>query len=164
MTTEVLLEGALEEQATPQEQHLARTAELRLRHLLEAATFPSPARASLELRFREEGQEKVEVVVLPSSVLRSLNLLLDAHASGTSVVLLPSHGELTPNQAAEVLGVSRPYLIKLLDENKISFRLVGTHRRIRVDALNVYRQREEERQLEVMARLQEQAQELNMGY
>lgn len=168
MTTELLPKGALEDQttaqATPQEQHLARTAELRLRYLLEAATSASSAQASLELRFQEEGQDKVEVVALPSSVLRSLDVLLDAHASGTPVMLLPSHDELTPNQAAQVLGVSRPHLIKLLGENKIPFRLVGAHRRIRVDALNAHLKREEERQLEVMARLQEQAQELAMGY
>lgn len=164
MTTEYFHASALEEQPTQQEQDLARTAELRLRHLLEATTPSSSAQASLELRFREEGKEKVEVVALPSSVLRSLDVLLDAHASGTSVSLLPSNGELTPNQAAEVLGVSRPFLVKLLDAGKIPFRHVGAHRRIRIDALNAYRQREEERQLEVMARLQAQAQELTMGY
>ncbi|HEX8465523.1 MAG TPA: helix-turn-helix domain-containing protein, partial [Abditibacterium sp.] len=86
------------------------------------------------------------------------------NANGHAVTVMPSHGELTPNQAAEMLGVSRPFLIRLLDEGQIPFRRVGAHRRIRIDALEKYRSAEEERQLGVLAQLQAQAQELNMGY
>lgn len=157
MTTDFL---AAEARPTPRDQQIARVAEERLRQLLEVE---APA-VSLELRFREKGEEKVELVALPSSVLRGLDTLLEAHASGTPVSVVPSRQELTPNQAAEVLGVSRPFLVKLLDEGKIPFRRVGAHRRVRLDALHAYLQHEEERQLEVMARLQAQAQELRMGY
>lgn len=76
---------------------------------------------------------------------------------------MPSHDEFTLYQAADVLGVSRPYLSKLLDEGKIPFRCVGAHRRIRVHALNLYQKQEEERQLDVLARLLTQAQELGLS-
>lgn len=157
MTTDFL---TVETRPTPRDQQIARVAEERLRHLLEVE---APA-VSLELRFQEKGEEKVELVALPSSVLRGLDTLLEAHASGTSVSVVPSREELTPNQAAEVLGVSRPFLVKLLDEGKIPFRRVGAHRRIRAEAVEAYQQVEEARQLDVLAKLQAQAQELGMGY
>lgn len=75
-----------------------------------------------------------------------------------------SHDEFTLNQAADVLGVSRPFLIKLLDGGRVPFRRVGAHRRIRVDVLGRYEKQEEERQLDVLARLQGQPQDLGMGY
>lgn len=143
---------------TPQDQQMARDAGTQLRRLLKAK-----APVSVELHFGEEGAE-VEVVALPSSILPQLEAILEAHSGGHEVTLMPSHDEFTLNQAADALGVSRPFLIKLLDEGKIPFRHVGAHRRIRVDALNLYQKQEEERQLDVLARLQAQAQELDMGY
>lgn len=162
-TTQPLVEEVIAGRLTPQDQQMARAAEEQLRRLLEADA-PVSARASLELRFQEDSEERHEVVALPPSALRLLDTILEAHANGHAVTVMPSHGELTPNQAADILGVSRPFLIKLLDEGKIPFRRVGAHRRIRVDALSLYQQQEEKRQLDVLARLQAQAQELGMGY
>lgn len=156
-------EEATQEQPTPQDQQTARAATEQLRRLLESGA-PASARASLECRFREEGEEKVEAVALPLPTLRLLHAVLEAHADGHVVTIMPSPGELRPDQAADALGVSRPFLIKLLDEGQIPFRRAGTQRRIRVDALNSYQKQEEERQLEILARLQAQAQALNMGY
>jgi excisionase family DNA binding protein len=149
---------------TPQEQQVAREAELRLRRLLES-NLEGEELPQVALQFRlAQSDAPLEVVALPLSALRLLDAILEANANGHAVTVMPSHGELTPNQAAEMLGVSRPFLIRLLDEGQIPFRRVGAHRRIRIDALEKYRSAEEERQLGVLAQLQAQAQELNMGY
>ena len=145
---------------TAQDRRAAQIAEQRIRRLLESEA----AQSAVELRLAGTGDEEVEVVALPLSALRLLDAILEANAQGHAVTVMPSHGELTPNQAAEMMGVSRPYLVKLLDEGAIPFRRVGAHRRIRVDALSLYQQAEEKRQLELLAALQAQAQELEMGY
>ena len=152
-------EEPTQEPLTLQDQQMARAAGTQLRRLLKVGTS-----VSVELHIGKEGEEKVEVVALPLSALRPLNAIVESHATGHAVTVVPSHDELTPNQAADALGVSRSLLIKLLDEGKIPFRRDGTQRRIRVDALNFYQKQEEERQLRVLARLQTEAQELGMGY
>ena len=150
---------------TLQEQQMARAAESRLRRLLEGNPEGGELpQAALQFRLAKDSNAPLEVVALPLSALRLLDAILEANANGHAVTVMPSHGELTPNQASEMLGVSRPFLIKLLDEGHIPFRRVGAHRRIRIDALENYRRAEEERQLSVLAQLQAQAQELNMGY
>lgn len=158
-TSKTTSEEAARGQLTPEDQQMAHDAGKQLRRLLKAGAL-----VSMELFFREEGEEKVEVVALPPSVLRLLDAILEAHAGGHEVTIMLSHDEFTLNQAADVLGVSRPFLIKLLDEGKIPSRRVGAHRRVGVDALNRYQRQEEEHQLDILARLQAQAQDLSMGY
>ena len=146
-------------QITVQDRQTAEVAEPRMRRLLDES---GADQATIE--FRLAGASEAENVVLPLSALRLLDAILEANANGQAVTVVPLHDEFTPNQAAERLGVSRPYLVKLLDEGRIPFRRVGAHRRIRVDALSRYQEEEEQRQLEVLAQLQAQAQELGLGY
>jgi excisionase family DNA binding protein len=80
----------------------------------------------------------------PAFALRLLAQVLEEMAAGRPVTLIPSNAELTTHQAADLLGVSRPYLIKQLEAGKIPFRKVGTHRRIRYDDLRAYQERERE--------------------
>lgn len=79
-----------------------------------------------------------ETVRLPRDIALILHEVLVNVAAGTPVSVLPTHAELTTQQAADLLNVSRPYLIKLLDEGHLAHRKVGTHRRIRLDDLKAY--------------------------
>jgi excisionase family DNA binding protein len=105
-----------------------------------------------------------EVLVLPSAVKTLLILLLTEMSRGNAVRIIPIHAELTTQEAAEFLNVSRPHVIKLLERGEIKFHMTGTHRRIRFEELAEYRRRKEAERDEAMRELAEQAQELGMGY
>lgn len=75
-----------------------------------------------------------------------------------------SSRELNIQQAADILGVSRSFLIARVKERAIPFRKVGTHRRIRYDDLMKYKRAVHEKRYKVLEKLAAQAQELNMGY
>ncbi|MEO9335995.1 helix-turn-helix domain-containing protein [Mesorhizobium sp. SB112] len=128
------------------------------------------AQASRQLsRTKHEGAElKVQVgnetLRLPKSVGDLLYRLLTEMAQGNAVTIIPIHAELTTQEAADYLNVSRPYLIRLLEEGKLPFSLVGTHRRVKFSDLAAYRKSTEEDRKKVMEELAAQAQELGMGY
>jgi excisionase family DNA binding protein len=96
--------------------------------------------------------------------MRLLAEALRQVAMGKGVVVLPLDAEISTQQAADILNVSRPYLVGLLEENEIPFRRVGSRRRVRLlDVLN-YKRRNDEERMKVLDELAAQAQELNMGY
>jgi len=145
--------------------------------LLERPTMPSAddaelaAEASRQLsRVRREGAElRVQIdggetLRLPKSVSNLLYLLLTEMAQGNAVTLIPIHAELTTQEAADYLNVSRHYLIRLLKEGKVKFSMVGTHRRVKFSDLEAYRKASEEERQRVMEELAAQAQDLGMGY
>jgi len=77
---------------------------------------------------------------VPPHVLRLLSQVLALMARQQTFVLYPETSELTTKQAAEVLGVSRPFLIRLLEAGEIDFRKVGRHRRVRMKDILAYKQ------------------------
>ncbi|MBF6423399.1 helix-turn-helix domain-containing protein [Nocardia cyriacigeorgica] len=83
-------------------------------------------------------------LIVPRAAVDLLAFVLAEAANGRGVTIVPSDAELTTQQAADMLNVSRPYLVGLLEAGDIPFRLVGTHRRIRFDDLRDYQRRLEE--------------------
>ncbi len=86
------------------------------------------------------------LVHLPAAVYEVLSQVITAMRAGRAIAVAPLAQRLTTQEAADLLGVSRPTLIKLLEEGKISFEKPGRHRRVRLDDLLAYRdQRRQER-------------------
>lgn len=106
------------------------------------------------------GQE----LTLPSAVRTLLVHLLTEMSRGNAVTLMPVHAELTTQEAAGYLNVSRPYLVGLLEKGKIKFHQVGTHRRVKFHDLKSYKDIQDQESAAAMDELAVQAQELKMGY
>jgi excisionase family DNA binding protein len=97
------------------------------------------------------GSSPGDRVALPAEVYRMLRQVVEALRQGFAVTVAPLAQTLTTQQAADLFGVSRPTVIKLLDEDRIPFERVGTHRRILLRDLLVYR---EQRRAEQYAALE----------
>lgn len=95
----------------------------------------------VRLLLAEDGTE----LVMPRPVLELLARALTHMAAGHSVSVVPAHTELTTQQAADLLNVSRPFLIGLLDAGKIDYRKVGKHRRVRAASLLRYMRTDDQR-------------------
>lgn len=112
---------------------------------------------SLTLRVQEADQEKP--IELPAGAVALLLDILEAMAAGRGVTIIPENAEMTTFEAAEMLNVSRPYLIKLLEEGAIPHRKVGKHRRIRMEDLMAYKARDDRERDAVLDQLVREAQE-----
>jgi excisionase family DNA binding protein len=120
-------------------------------------------RASVRIQLLDDGKES-EAVAVPASALRLFLHLLAEMSQGHAVTLIPTHAELTTQQAADLLNVSRPYLVKLLDEGKIPCRTVGKFRRVRFNDLMTYKRKDDKTRAKILDQLAAEAQELEMGY
>lgn len=116
----------------------------------------------LTLRVTDADQERP--IELPAGAVALLMGILEAMAAGRGVTLMPENTELTTVQAAEMLNVSRPFLIKLLDEGMIPHRKVGKHRRIRMEDVMAYKAAIDREREAVLDQLVSEAQEQDMGY
>lgn len=103
-------------------------------------------------------------VELPTSALRLLVEILAELAAGNAVQVVPVHAELTTQEAADLLNVSRPHLIKLLESGDLSYHKTGKHRRVRFADLMDYKNRRDTASEQAMLLLTEQAQALKTGY
>ncbi len=124
----------------------------------EAALLASHVQSSAVL---EIGGKKL---TLSLEMIQILKDCLEPISQGRMVRVVPLETELSTQEAAELLGVSRPYLIQLLEGGEIPYRKVGTHRRIRAQDLYAYRQRAIEQGRRLASELTQEAQELGLGY
>ncbi len=101
---------------------------------------------------------------IPASALRLLNEILKEMAKGNAVTLIPVHAMLTTQEAADILNVSRPFFVGLLEAGKIPYQRLGSHRRILFRDLMAFKEKAACDREEALRLLTEEAQELDMGY
>lgn len=114
-----------------------------IRGLAEILEFQSPTRKQDRPRFVGPDGRAVEI---PDTVLHLLIRVVEVLARGDAVTVVPIGKQLTTQQAANILNVSRQYLVRLLDEGRIPYTKTGTHRRVKIeDVLEFKRTRDAER-------------------
>ena len=94
----------------------------------------------------------------------ALSGLVRELATGDSVTVVPTPAELTTQQAADLLNLSQPYLVRLLEANQIASSKVGTHRRVRLGDILEYKTRRDEHREALLARMGERVEASGLEY
>lgn len=103
-------------------------------------------------------------LVLPGHVLQILLDVLSEMSKGNAISLIPHHQEVSTQEAANLLNVSRPFLVGLLEKGEIPFRKVGAHRRVLLTDVLAYREKTEQLRTQALDELTALSQEEDMGY
>jgi excisionase family DNA binding protein len=127
------------------------------------AAYLSTQLETQQIQIFDEKNE-AHAVELPTSALRLLVDILSELADGNAVKVVPIHAELTTQEAADLINVSRPHLVKLLEAGDLPFHKTGKHRRVRFSDLMAYKTAQEQASTVAMEELAAQAQALQMGY
>jgi excisionase family DNA binding protein len=119
--------------------------------------------------FREHGTARLvgshgETMEIPASAFHALKLIVEAMARGQTMALVPHGKELTTQEAADLLHVSRPHLVKLLDDGTIPHYKVGTHRRVHVEDVLEHRELRAGTRREKLDELTRLSEQLPGGY
>jgi len=117
----------------------------------------------LHIKIAGDNSESDDLIV-PGYAINLLLDILTEMSKGNAITVMPIHAELSTQETAGLLNVSRPHLVELLEQGKIPFRKVGTHRRVLAKDVFDYKQRIDEDRLKALDELAAQAQELGMGY
>ncbi|MDQ3062391.1 MAG: helix-turn-helix domain-containing protein [Acidobacteriota bacterium] len=144
-------------QLTKKDVSLAQQAVLALDARLLKSLTRNQARLVLDAEAKSE-------IALPPQAIKVLAEVLGHLAAGRDVTVEAYPVEMTTQQVADYLRVSRPFLIDLLDKGKIPHRKVGSHRRILFEDVAEYKRGIDEKRLETLEQLAAQAQDLKMGY
>lgn len=151
---------AVVERPTLQDQQVARES---LRFFTEAIAQKESAGLSIQIQ-SGPSQDSSFAVIIPAKALQLLVVILSSMAEGKTISLIPSDSEVSTQQAADILNVSRPHVVKLLEEGAIPFKKVGSHRRMLLEDLLLYANQQKETRKEQLQFLTQQAQALNLGY
>lgn len=117
-------------------------------------------KATIKIEIADSG----EVITIPTRAFKILRAVLENMAEGNSIAIIPSNSELTTQEAANILNISRPHLVKLLEGGKIPFSKVGSHRRIELKDIVAYENKISKQRRIRLNKLAKQAQKLNLGY
>lgn len=117
----------------------------------------------LSLKVTQDDGE-TDDLILPGFAINLLLDVLTEMSKGNAVTVMPIHAELSTQEAANLLNVSRPFLVGLLEQGAIPFRKVGAHRRVMAKDVMAYKQKTDQERLSKLSELTAQAQELDMGY
>jgi excisionase family DNA binding protein len=145
---------------TPEEAEQAKVAQ----RCIMAALDHSRAHRIAVLDESGEPSTDMPAIVVPPRVLRLFADLLGRMSLRQPVALVPYKYELSTQEAAALMNVSRPFVVKELEAGRIPFRKVGTHRRILCEDLVVYQEQSRQTREQALAELVHEAQGLNMGY
>lgn len=149
---------AVAEKTTKEEQRIAQSSVSKVQEAAQKAMRMGSS--SVKINIHEGG----EALIIPKRALSFLFDIVRSMAEGKSIILMPSDTEVSTQQAAHLLHVSRPHVVKLLEKGEIPFRRVGTHRRIEIKYIVAYQKKLKEKREEKLGFLAKQAQELNLGY
>ncbi len=119
---------------------------------------------SERLHLKIASNNESEDLILPGYAINLLLAMLTEMSKGNAITVMPIHAEFSTQETAELLNVSRPHIVDLLEQGKIPFRKVGSHRRILVNDVFEYKQRIDEARFKALDDLAAQAQDLGMGY
>jgi excisionase family DNA binding protein len=114
----------------------------------------------VKIRLEESGEQ----VTIPDKAFFILLDVLSNMSEGKSITIMPSETELSSRQAAEMLNMSRPHLVKLLESGKMPFKKVGSHRRVLLNDVIEYKEKLRQNREDQLTFLAKQAQQLNLGY
>jgi excisionase family DNA binding protein len=103
-----------------------------------------------------------EQIPLPPTLFQALKRTVAHLTHGQAVTIIPINKEVTTQEAADILNISRPYLVRMLEEGKIPYNTVGTHRRIPLNDLLDYKQQRDEERLEAIREIAQISQEAGM--
>ena len=109
-------------------------------------------------------QDSDEVINIPLKALKLLSSIIENMAEGKSIALMPTDAEISTQQAADILNVSRPHIIKLLEKGELPFKKVGSHRRILLQDMLQYEAKFKSDRRKNLDYLAKEAQKLNLGY
>jgi excisionase family DNA binding protein len=114
-------------------------------------------RSAVALKIGQEPE-----LALPDALVKFLLQVLQQAAAGKKVVLADADAEISPEKAAALLHVSRPFLVKQLDSGAIPFHWVGTHRRLRLADVLAYKQQRQAQSWELLRQMREEAEDLGL--
>lgn len=148
---------ALLEKTTKEDQRIAKAS---VDQLKRASQKLSQKEKSVEITI----QHNQESLRLPSKAFSLLSVIISNMAAGRSMAIVLADATISTQEAADYLEVSRPYVVRLLENGEIPFSKVGTHRRIKVGDLVAYQNKMKATRRKELTFLSRQAQKLNLGY
>lgn len=147
-------DGSLSERLPTQDESI------KAKQAANALAKSADAKKMLSLRLNQNGEGETTIKLPPaiSNIVLELLLLI---GKGEAVTLVPFGAELTTQEAADMLNVSRPFLIKLIERGEIPHNKVGTHRRIKAEHLFKYKQRRDAGREKALQKLIDLGQEID---